>query len=133
MESVNQRGPKVTIYGLFVPLLCIGVAIAGCGKVEKYEEISLFDSRLEEFSNLHAVDRKLLGIPQLPATTNVSVERSNGTNYDVMLHIDSKHEQRTIAFRKNNGILKWINEQVVVKGQGNRILFRFKACDNSFE
>ena len=33
-----------------------------------------------------------------------------------MLHIYSKHEQRTIAFRKKNGILKWIHEQVTVEG-----------------
>ena len=103
-------------HGVFVPLFCIGITIAGCGKVEKYQGISLSDSRLAEFRDLLLVDRPSLGIPALPSSANISVERSNGTSYDVMLHIYSRHEQRTIAFRQKNGILKWIHEQVTVEG-----------------
>lgn len=74
------------------------------------------DPRLAEFSDLLSVDRSLIGLLPLPSTANVTVERSNGSSYDAMLHVYAKHQQRTIAFRRQGGKLKWIGEQIVVDG-----------------
>lgn len=100
-----------------VSFLAIACMIGGCGGSERYSNIALSDPSLAEFSGLLQVDRAGLGIPPLPAKADVVVDRmSNGSAYDVMLHIYAKHQQRTIAFRRVNGAMEWIHEQVVVDG-----------------
>ncbi len=94
----------------------LSITLIGCGKSQSYPNISLSDPRLSEFSDLLTINRAILGLPALPPTAKVSVERSNGSSYDAMLHIYSKHEGRTIAFRKEAGKMKWIGEQVILDG-----------------
>ncbi len=98
---------------VFITITCM---ICGCGRSERYDNIALSDPALKEFGNLLQVNRAGLGIPPLPAKADVSVERSNGSAYDAMLHIYARHQQRTIAFQRVDGAMKWIGEQVVVDG-----------------
>lgn len=101
---------------LFLLILAMASALAGCRKSESYSGVALGDPHLAEFSELLSVDRSSLGLPALPPTANVTVERSNGSSYDAMLHVYAKHQHRTIAFRRERGKLKWIHEQVIVDG-----------------
>ncbi|OWK45722.1 hypothetical protein [Fimbriiglobus ruber] len=99
-----------------VVVLAACAVLTGCGAPGSYPAIALTDPRLAEFGDMHTIDRGPLGLPPLPATAKVEVERSNGSAYDAMLHIYNTGRSRTIAFRRQNGQLKWIHEQATVDG-----------------
>lgn len=98
---------------LFLATACF---VVGCGRSERDSNIALSDPSLTEFSDLLQVDRAGLGIPPLPAKADVVVDRYGKAPYDAMLHIYAMHQSRTIAFRRENGAMKWIGEQVVAYG-----------------
>ena len=106
--------------------------LSGCNKSESYTGIALTDTRLAEFNDLLSVDRATLGIPALPTSGNVKVERHSGKGqtYDVMLHVYAyaQHQARTIAFRREDGKLKWIHEQVVIYGPQ-----KYTTVDGTFD
>lgn len=91
------------------------VGATGCGKSESYSGLATSDPRLAEFAHMLSVDRAALGLPPLPQQLSFRVERTGGGPYDVMLHFAGE-PQRTIAFRRIDGSLKWVHEQVIVKG-----------------
>ena len=64
---------------------------------------------------VEAVDRASLGFTPVTKDSKISIERSNGRAYDVMLHI-YRHSSRTIAFRKKEGSFIWIGEQESFEG-----------------
>jgi hypothetical protein len=100
------------------PVFAVCAVLTGCGAVESYPAIALTDRRLAEFDDMHSIEREKLGLPPLPATAKVEVERSSraGTPYDAMLHVYAQQQSRTIAFRRRGEELKWIHEQVTVYG-----------------
>jgi hypothetical protein len=59
---------------------------------------------------VEAVDRASMGFTPVSKDSKISIERSNGKKYDVMLHIEN-HTSRTIAFRKKKDGFVWIGEQ----------------------
>ncbi|HEY1189876.1 MAG TPA: hypothetical protein VGE74_19660 [Gemmata sp.] len=103
----------------FILTVAVCASPMGCEVPGHYSAIALTDSRLDEFSDLHSIDRPALGLPPLPVTADVRVERSygHGGPYDAMLHVYA-HPQpsRTIAFCRRDGKMKWIGEQVTVYG-----------------
>jgi hypothetical protein len=99
----------------------------GCNRPEHFEAISLSDPSLAEFSDLQKVDRKGLRIPDLPSNASITVERGEGP-YDAMLHVYSKQQSRTIAFKKVDGKMKWIHEQVVIEGPR-----KYSTVDGTFQ
>jgi hypothetical protein len=103
--------------GLF-PVLAVCALLTGCGAGQSYPAIALTDQRLAEFGDMHSIEREKLGLPPLPSTAKVEVERSSraGTPYDAMLHVYTQQQSRTIAFRRRGEELKWIHEQVTVYG-----------------
>ena len=64
---------------------------------------------------VEAVDRATLGFTPVSKDSKISIERSSGSKYDVMLHIEN-HTSRTIAFRKKGDDFIWIGEQESFKG-----------------
>ncbi len=64
---------------------------------------------------VEAVDRASMGFTPISKGSKISIERSNGKAYDVMLHI-YHHSSRTIAFRKKEGSIIWIGEQESFEG-----------------
>ena len=64
---------------------------------------------------VEAVGRASIGFTPVSKDSKISIERSNGRTYDVMLHI-YHHTSRTIAFRKEGDCFIWIGEQESFKG-----------------
>src|SRR5215469_4521498 len=101
-----------------IPVFAVCAVLTGCGAVESYPAIALTDRRLAEFGDMHSIDREKLGLPPLPSTAKVEVERPTraGAPYDAMLHVYARQQSRTIAFRRRGEELKWVHEQVTVYG-----------------
>jgi hypothetical protein len=108
--------------------LALSLAIPGCMRSERYEGIALSDPRLADFSDLLEVDRKGLGIPPLPPAADVVADRGLRGPCDAILQVYSKYQQRGIGFRRVDGTLKWIREQVVVYGPRT-----YTTADGTFE
>ncbi len=64
---------------------------------------------------VQAVDRASMGFTPVSKDSKISIERSNGKKYDVMLHI-SNRTSRTIAFRKKDDHFVWVGEQESFEG-----------------
>ncbi len=64
---------------------------------------------------VEAVDRPSMGFTPVSKDSKISIERSNGKKYDVMLHIEH-HTSRTISFRKQDGGFVWTGEQESFEG-----------------
>jgi hypothetical protein len=100
-------------------LLAITGIIAGCGRSERYTNISLGDPCLAEFSDLRCVNQ-VLGFPPLPPTASVAVDRkswpSRSSNPDATLYIYAKHQSRYVEFRRASGVMRCVTVQVSVDG-----------------
>ncbi len=96
-----------------VALLEIGLlaSAAGCMK-----GVQVGDAALKPFDSMYSIDRPKLGLTPLPKTGLVFIEgKSSHGDYDAMLHFQG-NPSRTIAFRWDGKIYKWLGEQEEFEG-----------------
>ena len=89
--------------------------LPGCGYFPR--KVSMDDPEVQQFLKAAAsFDRTSYGFSPIPHNADVRLETRPTDEYDAMLHITSKGDVRTIAFRKVKGNFIWIGEQEMFQG-----------------
>jgi len=92
----------------------LGMLLIGCGLIP--EKVTMDDPKIKPLLDAAAsFDRESYGFTPIPSSADVRYESRPRDRYDAMLHIYAK-TSRTIAFKRDNGGYRWIQDQENFQG-----------------